>query len=251
MRMVRPINTPRRITDVVHAQLRDAVLNRELRAGEPLSVPSLARRLQVSRSPVREAVLQLVADGLATNEPRKGAVVSIVNDAELLVLHDIRELLEGLAARLAASRMTGAVHARMKAALARQREGVRRKDAKAYTATDLEFHSALYDAAAVPRLRRLLEGLTDQMRLSVSLSLVDPDHQKCGLKEHEAVLDALAKGEEASAEELMRQHVRKSRDRVAATLEKLALAQGSPRESNGRAKSRSGTKLATREGADR
>ena len=232
MSLVRPINSPRLITDVVHAQLRDAVLNRELRAGEALSVPSLARRLKVSRSPVREAVLQLVADGLATNEPRKGAVVSIVDDAELLVLHDIRELLEGLATRFAASRMTDESHAAMKAALVRQKEGVRRRDAKIYTATDLDFHVALYQTAGVPRLRRMLDALTDQMRLSVSVALVDPDHQKLGLREHEAVLEALSKGNAARAEEAMRIHIRNSRERVAATLEKLAHGQGRSRQAN-------------------
>jgi DNA-binding GntR family transcriptional regulator len=236
--LVRPIHTPQRLTDVVHAQLRDAVLNRELRAGQPLSVPSLARRLKVSRSPVREAVLQLVADGLATNEPRKGAVVSVLNDADLLVLHDIREVLEGLAARRAAARMTGAMLERMKAVLGRQREGVRRKDPKAYVETDLEFHGALYAAAEAPRLRRLLEALTDQMRLSVSISLVDPDHQRLGLSEHEAVLQALRKRDEASAEKLVRQHLRNARERVAATLQRLARAQG--RNANGKGMTRPG-----------
>jgi DNA-binding GntR family transcriptional regulator len=222
MTLVRPIDAPRRVTDVVHARLRDAVLNRELQAGEALSVPSLARRLKVSRSPVREAVLQLVADGLATNEPRKGAVVSMIEDAELLDLHDIREVLEGLAARLAAARMGEESLRAMKSMLEQQREGVRKKDAKAYTTTDLIFHAALYEATGVPRLRRLLEGLTDQMRLSVAVSLIHPDHQRLGLKEHEAVLEALSKGDAAGAEDRMRQHIRNSRSRVAAQFHKLA-----------------------------
>jgi len=237
MSLARPVNTPQRITDVVHAQLRDAVLNRELRAGEPLSVPSLARRLKVSRSPVREAVLQLVADGLATNEPRRGAVVSVVNDAELLALYDIREVLEGLAARLAAQRMSDAVHLRMETALARQRDGVRRRDARIYWESDLDFHGALYDAAAVPRLRRLLEGLADQMRLSLSFLLVDPNLPGHGLKEHEAVLAALANGDAARAEHLMRRHLRKSRDRVAATLKRLAQGRAGPAGSSERVRS--------------
>lgn len=221
MTLARPIDSPRRVTDVVHARLRDAVLSHELQAGEALSVPSLARRLKVSRSPVREAVLLLVADGLATNEPRKGAVVSMIEGAELLDLHDMREVLEGLAARLAAERITDEGRKLMKSALARQKEGVREKDAKIYTATDLDFHAALYEAAGVPRLRRLLEALTDQMRLSVNVSLVHPDHQRLGLKEHEAVLNALSKGDAAGAEECMRRHVRNSRARVAAQLRKL------------------------------
>jgi len=88
-----------RIVDTVQAALRSAIFEGELRAGEPLSVPELARRLNVSRSPVREAVLGLVAQGLAVEQPRRGVVVATVDPADLLAIHEIRIFLEaGVAA---------------------------------------------------------------------------------------------------------------------------------------------------------
>src|SRR3982750_1808061 len=94
-----------RIVDTVQGALRQAIFQGTLRAGEPLSVPKLARRLNVSRSPVREAVLGLVAQGLAVEQPRRGVVVATVNPADLLAIHEIRVFVEACAARLAAQRI--------------------------------------------------------------------------------------------------------------------------------------------------
>src|SRR5437764_1630248 len=96
------LKSPTRIVDSVQATLRDAILDGALRAGEPLSVPELARRLNVSRSPVREAVLGLVAQGLAVEQPRRGVVVATVDPADLLAIHEVRVFLEAGAASLCA-----------------------------------------------------------------------------------------------------------------------------------------------------
>src|SRR5882672_7854975 len=93
-----------RIVDAVQDALREAIFGGTLRAGEPLSVPELARRLNVSRSPVREAVLGLVAQGLAVEQPRRGVVVATVDPADLLAIHEVRVFLEAGSASLCAQR---------------------------------------------------------------------------------------------------------------------------------------------------
>src|SRR5258705_13311379 len=93
-----------RIVDAVQDTLRDAIFGGELRAGEPLSVPELARRLNVSRSPVREAVLGLVAQGLAVERPRRGVVGAAVGPADLLARRQIRIFPEARAPRPCAQR---------------------------------------------------------------------------------------------------------------------------------------------------
>jgi DNA-binding GntR family transcriptional regulator len=82
-----------RIVDTVQDALRDAIFGGSLRAGEALSVPELARRLNVSRSPVREAVLGLVAQGLAVEQPRRGVVVATIEADDLVAIHEVREFL--------------------------------------------------------------------------------------------------------------------------------------------------------------
>src|SRR5262249_58067444 len=98
------LNPAARIVDAVQATLRSAILDGALRAGEPLSVPELARRLNVSRSPVREAVLGLVAQGLAVEQPRRGVVVATVDPADLQAIHEMRIFLEAGSAHFCAQR---------------------------------------------------------------------------------------------------------------------------------------------------
>src|SRR5215470_13002902 len=108
------MTTAARIVDSVQDTLRDAIFGGALRAGEALRVPELARRLNVSRSPVREAVLGLVAQGLAVEQPRRGVVVATIAEQDLVAIHEVREFLEAGAARLAARRIDAAGIARLR-----------------------------------------------------------------------------------------------------------------------------------------
>src|SRR4029079_19745405 len=83
-----------RIVDTVQAALRSAIFDGALRAGQALSVPELARQLNVSRRTVRAAVPALAAQGLAVEQPRRGVVVATVDPADLLAIHEVRILLE-------------------------------------------------------------------------------------------------------------------------------------------------------------
>ena len=94
------------LADRAYRQLSRAILRNQLVAGTPLSVPELARRLNISRSPVREAVQRLIYDGLAANVPHRGAIVSEIKPDDFRGLLEVRQVLEGLAARLATERAT-------------------------------------------------------------------------------------------------------------------------------------------------
>jgi DNA-binding GntR family transcriptional regulator len=123
-----------RIVDAVQDMLREAIFGGTLRAGEALSVPELARRLNVSRSPVREAVLGLVAQGLAIEQPRRGVVVATIAADDLVAIHEVREFLEAGAAQLCARRIERAGVDRLRCILAEQKRAV--KDADGYFRTN-------------------------------------------------------------------------------------------------------------------
>src|SRR5262245_31896745 len=129
-----------RIVDTVQDTLREAILSGSLRAGEQLSVPELARRLNVSRSPVREAVLGLVAQGLAVEQPRRGVVVATIAPDDLVAIHEVREFLEAGAARLCAQRIDEAGVERLKKIIAEQQRAVKDHDADGYFRTNAELH---------------------------------------------------------------------------------------------------------------
>jgi len=203
-----------RITDVVFNRLRDAILSGELKSGSQLSVPELARQLGVSRSPVREAVLQLVAHGLGQSEPRKGVIVSQLDEEALLGNHEIREVLEALSARRAATRVTSNQLSELDRLMKVQGKAFQTGDAELYVNTDQKFHESIAEISGHPGLAQFLHILTNQMRLNVSVAMSRIAHIDGGYHEHLAVLDAIRQKNPVKAEGAMRQHIKNARERV-------------------------------------
>jgi DNA-binding GntR family transcriptional regulator len=201
------LNPAARIVDAVQASLRGAILKGALRAGEPLSVPELARRLNVSRSPVREAVLGLVAQGLAVEQPRRGVVVATVARSDLLAIHEIRVFLEAGAARLCAQRADASAFTALREILREQDAAVKAGDAAGYFATNAALHRAIAGAAGNDRLAGILNVLEDQMRIALREVAANRAHMREGLAEHRAVVEAIAARDAVAAEQRMRHHI--------------------------------------------
>jgi DNA-binding GntR family transcriptional regulator len=203
-----PVPTPAaRIVDSVQEWLRDAILSGALRAGEPLSVPELARRLNVSRSPVREAVLGLVGQGLAVEQPRRGVVVATVEPRDLLAIHEIREFLEAGAARLCATRITADGIEALERIMTKQGAAVRANAAAGYFETNAALHREISRHAGNARLAQILDTLENQMRLALHRIAADPAHMAAGRDEHERVVAAIAARDPDGAERAMRAHI--------------------------------------------
>jgi DNA-binding GntR family transcriptional regulator len=196
-----------RIVDTVQAALRTAIFEGALRAGEPLSVPELARRLNVSRSPVREAVLGLVALGLAVEQPRRGVVVATVDPADLLAIHEVRVFLEAGAASLCAQRASGGDIKELRKILREQEAAVKTGDAAGYFRTNAALHRAIAGGAGNERLAQILENLEDRMRIALHRVAANRAHMRAGLSEHRAVVAAIAARAAAAAEQRMRRHI--------------------------------------------
>jgi DNA-binding GntR family transcriptional regulator len=196
-----------RIVDTVQDALRDAIFGGSLRAGEPLSVPELARRLNVSRSPVREAVLGLVAQGLAVEQPRHGVVVATISADDLVAIHEVREFLEAGAARLCARRVDKAGMDLLRRILAEQKRAVKEKDATGYFRTNSALHGAIAAAAGNARLEQILRTLENQMRIALHRVASEEGHMRSGYDEHQRVVEAIAAGDEDAADQAMRTHI--------------------------------------------
>ena len=207
-----------RIVDAVQDALRDAIFGGSLRAGDPLSVPELARRLNVSRSPVREAVLGLVAQGLAVEQPRRGVVVATIAADDLVAIHEVREFLEAGAARLAAVRIDKAGGDRLRRILAEQKRAVNDKDADGYFRTNSELHRAIAAAAGNTRLEQILLTLENQMRIALHRVASNASHIRSAYEEHQRVVEAIAAGDEEAADRMMRRHIANTIDRLRAVL---------------------------------
>jgi DNA-binding GntR family transcriptional regulator len=225
-----PIDASGRISDTVYRALRNAILSHELKSGEPLSVPDLARKLGVSRTPVRDAVLQLVADGLAASKPRKGATVLHPDEESLLAIHEVREVLEGLSVKRAAQSISASQIQHLERILKEQKAAVERKDAALFAHTDDAFHKLVSEVNPEPRLVQFLRILRDQMHLAVTVATANPRHLQQAHREHVAIFGALSRRDAKAAEHAMRIHIAGSRERVA---DALASADRNKRASKG------------------
>jgi DNA-binding GntR family transcriptional regulator len=172
--------------------------------GMRLRETDLADRLGISRTPVREAIRQLEADGLVIHLPRQGATIRSLDHAEVVELYEMRAVLEGTAARLAAraaSDIELAELAALNAELAATPAGPQARE------VNRQFHRSLLDAARNRFLLKSMSALQKTLLILGPTTLADPDRAMAAVAEHAAVLAALEARDGAGAEAAMRAHV--------------------------------------------
>ena len=202
-----------RIADAVFAQLRRAIARHELPPNSHLSVPLLATRFGISRSPVHEAVKRLVQEGLAVEYPRRGAFVISYNAGDLLPLYEMRAVLEGFAAGLAAERAGPEALAKLRAALERQAIAVAADDVEKHVETDLEFHQLLIETAGNPFLSETMRGLYARIHGAMSARAVRTS-PAMALEDHRAILSGIEAHDRAAAEKAAESHMSKAINRL-------------------------------------
>lgn len=196
----------RRLADETFHGILRAVYAGELTTGSRLSVPALAERFGISRTPVREAIQRLVREGLATEEVNRGATLIDVSIDRLVHMYEIREVLEGMAARYAAERATDAEIADLGRTLARHHDAVDRDDDDAHFELDTLFHRQTRLAARNPELIEALDRIQAKVRLAM-LTTVITRGKESAVAEHDEIFAALEDRDPSRAEQLARQHV--------------------------------------------
>jgi DNA-binding GntR family transcriptional regulator len=197
-----------RLIGQVADQIRMAILTGRLPCGTHLSAPVLAEQLGVSRTPCREALYLLQRDGLVEITPRHGAVVIKGGLRDAVHLFEIREALDGMAARLAAERATADDIARLTGMLAAYTEAVEVGDDRSFSIIDFDFHGLVLLAAKNPWLAQEGERVNSQLRVLGRALSIEGDHDMAAvLRAHRKIADAIARSDPAAAEEAARAHV--------------------------------------------
>ena len=197
--------------DAVYQVLRRGILDGELPPGYRLRSDVLANDLNVSRTPVREALRKLESEGLA-DASRSGLVVRQSTEEDLIEIFYLREALEGMAARLAAENATPAEIDELHALVEDMQAVAARGDIALVRKLTGEFHLLVCRASHNKRLIQSLQGLLDHVRQAQSSTLYMPGRPADALKEHRALLRAIEKRDPDLAETLARQHRRKTLD---------------------------------------
>jgi DNA-binding GntR family transcriptional regulator len=202
---VRPLGDHLSLRERIVERLREAILTGDLPAKSRLREPELARRLAVSRTPLREAIRQLEAEGLVTSQPRLGTFVTDVTAQDLEETYAIRAVLEGLAARQAAEHADRAEAASLRALL--DELGQKTANYRVYHEAAGRFHNAIFALSGNTRLCMMYESLTRQVARLRTLSLAVGKRPETSLREHRRIAEAILRGRGAEAERLMRTHV--------------------------------------------
>lgn len=205
----------------VISEMRRRIITGEAASGALLSELALAEEFGVSRTPVREALKQLQTEGLVEVRPRVGTFVAAPSRRDITELFQMKELLEGAAARLLAQRGRVPEIDQLQDNLRAADDAVRHDDRRRYAELVEEFHDLLIVGADNSKLESHYRTLMNQLAYSrlVTTSLDQPGRPMQSEREHHVVLDLIIAKDGDSAERVMREHVRASRQALLAGLD--------------------------------
>jgi DNA-binding GntR family transcriptional regulator len=197
-----------RMKEGIVDSVRRAILEGKLAPGTVLRQEHLARQLHVSRTPLREALIALEREGFVTIAPSGAASVVSLDARDALEIMDLREMVDGLAARLLAQRGIAADLDRELTALAKTMRATAARDQHRYLVANADFHVQIVAATGHTRLQQFIP----LVRMSAQVVYLRMQNQGRRLThsadEHTRVLDAIRAGDQDAAERLAREHVR-------------------------------------------
>ena len=208
------------LSRVVSEQIRGRILDGTLKPGERLVEDRLSAELGVSRVPVREALRGLSVEGLVTLLPRRGATVVEVTPESVAELVEVRALLEGLNARLAAQRHDPEIVAQLQDTLARGNAAARNGTSEELAHLNAEFHERLGEASRNSVLSEVMRGLRE--RTSIAFAINGRARAREDWDEHAGILAAVIAGDGELAALLANRHVQNAAAAFAASVRKSA-----------------------------
>lgn len=192
--------------------LRERIANCDLPPGAKLNEYDLAKEFEVPRTRIRDALLALEQRGLLERTPNRGAVVSRLEPEQVFHIYDVREVLEGLCARLA----TQNVPNESWQDLLDEFSGpvpmaVKNGDFEAYTDAYGKFRQRCIEAAGNPELAKALDSIYEKTQVLIRRIVILPGRGEIGAREHRAVLESMRKGDAEAAETLRRANIRNAK----------------------------------------
>lgn len=211
IKSTQPVTT----TDKTFISLRSDIIHGDITSGSKLSEQELSSRYKVGRSVIREAINRLEACHIVERRPNVGAKVVTLSEAGLSELYEVRESLEGMAARLAARNMTDSEITELSQLLNQHFETVKEGDSYYQEAGDVDFHYRIIMGSKNHHLINVLtNGIYHLVRMyRVQLGMQGP-RVSSAFDEHKQIAQAISLRDEELAELLMRRHIMYSRNSI-------------------------------------
>lgn len=206
------------VRDTLHQRiathLRELLTQGTLKPGSKLNERELCEMLRVSRTPLREAIRLLAAEGLVVLEPGRGAFALALSDADIAHTFDVVASLEGLAGALAAQHITDEELAELRALQLEMEAAFERRDLPTYYRLNAQVHDLVSEAARNPVLRDTWKQVNSRMHTLRFRSNQDETKWANALREHAQILAALQKRDAVAVRQLLEAHLHRKRDAV-------------------------------------
>lgn len=194
----------------VFNKLQNDILDGKYKPGDSLIETKLAKELGVSRTPIREAIKQLELEELVQTIPNKGAVVTGISHQDIEDIYTIRTMIEGLATRLAAEKMTPEELEQLKEVIELEEFYTNKCSTPHLLDLDSRFHEIIYKASKSRPLLWTLRSFHHFVQRARSTSLSTPGRARQSFTEHKAILQAILDKDPDKAEKLAIKHIKKA-----------------------------------------
>jgi GntR family transcriptional regulator of gluconate operon len=222
---MRPLNSPRLLAEDAAAQIRTAILTGQLKPGQRLVEATVAKELNVSRGPVREALKLLGAEGLVEDEPRRGAFVLNLTTRDVREIYDLRAALEARAAKRVTEAAKPAALRALGKALADMQKLAQKGDITTFARADLKFHETICAQSGNERLHAMFLRYVPLLYSLIKLDefLYSSMDEVAG--DHVPMLEAVESGDGDAAARLFEEHADRAQNLVVGYLEERARAE--------------------------
>lgn len=197
------INDHRTLRERILSTIRTEIVTGRIRPGTRIMEPELAERFGISRTPIREAIRQLESEGLISVNPRKGAIVASVSPQDISNFYDLKMILEGHAARLAAKNLTESDLRKMETVNRRIEAVSAKKDPTLLIGLHDEFHDIFLRGCGNEKLHAIVRNLAMQFQRFRLIPKM-PGRIKGSIRKHTEIIEAFRRKDAVKAEELAR-----------------------------------------------
>lgn len=202
------INDYELLSKKVYRILKERIIKGNLKPGEKILEVNIAKQLGVSRTPVREALRELAAEGFFAMEPNLGMIVIDFSIEDLQEVLKIRKLLEGFATSIAAKKINKEEIKKLEKIIKKMSISISKNDVLVYSDLNAEFHNLIFNICGNKQLIKIYDNLSNsEHRFRIRLLRNNPERLKYSLKEHQKILEALKRKDSEQAYKLSQKHI--------------------------------------------
>jgi len=208
MRTLRNLAVPLSLKDMAFQSIKAVILSKKLVPGKIYNEQALAKELGISKTPVREALLDLASKGFVTFIPRKGVQINALTEKDVRDLYEVRIALETAIIRCITPNLTDVIMRKIDTIHKKEKEAIKAVDRLGYLRIDREFHLYLASLTGNRYMIASLENIRDLIDWMGFKALTRQERMEEVEHEHEKVIEKLRKGDPKGAEHLMEEHIR-------------------------------------------